>query len=149
MPLKVTWVLPSGFLIVPSLTGPFGVVPGVSFVSLQKGEPSTADPPPGLALHDFTAELHDFADTAALVDGLDLVTSVDTAVVHLAGALGKPLWLMNRFDTCWRWLLGRDDSPWYPQLRQFRQPSPGDWKSVISGVGDALQCLAACGASYG
>src|SRR4029077_8117394 len=117
--------------------------PGVSLVSLQKGQASTANPPPGLALHAFTAELHDFADTAALVDGLDLVISVDTSVVHLAGALGKPVWLLNRFDTCWRWLLDRDDSPWYPQLRQFRQPSPGDWNSVIFGVRDALQHLAA------
>ena len=102
-----------------------------------------ADPPAGLALHDFTAALHDFADTAALVDGLDLVISVDTSVVHLAAALGKPVWLMNRFDTCWRWLLGRDDSPWYPQLRQFRQPAPGDWDSVIRQVRDSLQRLAA------
>jgi len=130
---------------------PLGEVSGVTFISLQKGDPSAqaAHPPAGMALYDFTADLHDFADTAALIDNLDLVISVDTSVVHLAGALGKPVWLLNRFDTCWRWLLDRDDSPWYPQLRQFRQPSPGDWKSVISGVGDALQCLAACGASYG
>ena len=95
-----------------------------------------------MALHDFTADLHDFADTAALIDGLDLVISVDTAVAHLAGALGKPVWLLNRFDTCWRWLLARDDSPWYPALRQFRQPSPGDWHSVIGAARDALQRLA-------
>jgi tetratricopeptide (TPR) repeat protein len=124
---------------------PLGAVPGVSLVSLQKGPASRVDPPPDLALHDFTAELQDFADTAALVDGLDLVISVDTAVVHLAGALGKPVWLLNRFDTCWRWLLGRDDSPWYPQLRQFRQPTPGDWDSVIREVRDSLQLLAAGG----
>src|SRR5262249_34097712 len=122
---------------------PLGAVPGVSFVSLQKGLPWTANPPPGLALLDFSADLQDFAATAALVDGLDLVISVDTAVVHLAGALGKPVWLMNRFDTCWRWLLGRDDSPWYPQLRQFRQPAPGDWDSVIGAVADSLRRLAA------
>ena len=96
-----------------------------------------------MALHDFTADQHDFADTAALVDGLDLVISVDTAVAHLAGALGKPVWLLNRFDTDWRWLLNRDDSPWYPQLRQFRQPNPGDWSSVIGRVRDALQLLVA------
>ena len=62
-------------------------------------------------------ELRDFADTAALVETLDLVISVDTSVVHLAAALGKPVWVLNRFDTCWRWLLNRDDSPWYPTLR--------------------------------
>jgi len=71
------------------------------------------------------------------------VISVDTAVAHLAGALGKPVWLLNRFDTCWRWLLNRNDSPWYPQLRQFRQPSPGDWNSAIKAARDALRRLAA------
>lgn len=93
-------------------------------------------------LIDMTSDLHDFEDTTALVTNLDLVISVDTSVAHLAGALGKPVWLLNRFDTCWRWLLNRDDSTWYPLLRQFRQPSPGDWNSVICGVRDALQRLA-------
>ncbi len=115
-------------------------VPGVSFVSLQKGQPAsqTSSPPPGLLVHDWTDELYDFADTAALIECLDLVISVDTSVVHLAGALGKPVWLLNRFDTCWRWLLGRDDSPWYPTLRQFRQPKPDDWDSVVMDVRTAL-----------
>jgi tetratricopeptide (TPR) repeat protein len=123
---------------------PLGEVSGVSLVSLQKSELKAQDthPPRGLMLLDFTADLHDFADTAALIDGLDLVISVDTAVAHLAGALGKPVWLLNRFDTCWRWLLNRDDSPWYPTMRQFRQPRPGDWNSVICGVRDALNHLA-------
>jgi hypothetical protein len=71
------------------------------------------------------------------------VISVGTAVAHLAGTLGKPDRLLNRFDTCWRWLLDRDDSPWYPLLRQLRQSSPGDWNSVIGGARDALQRLAA------
>jgi Flp pilus assembly protein TadD len=124
---------------------PLGEASRVSFVSLQKGGPAAqaATPPHGMALHDFTADLHDFEDTAALIDGLDLVISVDTAVAHLAGALGKPVWLLNRFDSCWRWLLNRDDSPWYPLLRQFRQPSPGDWNSVIRCARDALRRLAA------
>ena len=95
-----------------------------------------------MSLYDFTTDIHDFADTAALIDSLDLVISVDTSVVHLAGALGKPVWLLNRFDTCWRWLHNRDDSPWYPSLRQFRQPAPGDWDSVISLVRDALRRFA-------
>jgi len=124
---------------------PLGEVSGVSFVSLQKDEPAAqaADPPHGLMLHDFTTDLHDFEDTAALIVNLDLVISVDTAVAHLAGALGKPVWLLNRFDTCWRWLLNRDDSPWYPTLRQFRQPRPGDWNSPICAARDALQRLMA------
>jgi tetratricopeptide (TPR) repeat protein len=124
---------------------PLGEVSGVSFISLQKGEAAAQaeHPSGGIALHDFTADLDDFADTAALVDGLDLVISVDTAVAHLAGALGKPVWLLNRFDTCWRWLMNRDDSPWYPRLRQFRQSAPGDWDSVIREVREALVRLAA------
>jgi hypothetical protein len=80
----------------------------------------------------------DFADTAGLVTGLDLVISVDTAVAHLAGALGREVWLLNRFDTCWRWLLDRDDSPWYPGLRQFRQSAPESWPDVIARVAAAL-----------
>jgi tetratricopeptide (TPR) repeat protein len=80
----------------------------------------------------------DFADTAALIDNLDLVITVDTAVAHLAGALGKPVWVMNRFASCWRWMQGRADSPWYPSLRLFRQPSPGDWIAVVRDVCKAL-----------
>jgi len=123
---------------------PLSDVSGVQFISLQKG-PSAAQaarPPRGMELHDFTEDLHDFADTAALIDNLDLVVSVDTAVAHLAGALGKPVWLLNRFDTCFRWLQNREDSPWYQSLRQFRQPTPGDWANVIGRARDALQRLA-------
>jgi tetratricopeptide (TPR) repeat protein len=122
---------------------PLAAIEGVHFVSLQKGPAASQaeDPPDGMVLHDFTAELGDFADTAALIEALDLVIGVDTAVVHLAGALGKPVWLLNRFDTCWRWLLDRDDSPWYPSLRQFRQPAPGDWTSVVARVAAALAAL--------
>ena len=83
--------------------------------------------------------MHDFADTAALVAKLDLVNVVDTAVAHLAGALGNPVWLLNRFDTCWRSLLERDDSPWYPSLRQFRQVGQGDWAEVMERVAGALE----------
>jgi hypothetical protein len=94
--------------------------------------------PPGIALHDWMHELDDFADTAALVQALDLVVTVDTSIVHLAGALAKPVWLLNRFDTCWRWLLDRTDSAWYPTIRQFRQPRPGDWDTVLAAVRAAL-----------
>lgn len=117
---------------------PLAQTPGVSFVSLQKGEAAKQVAPDGLVLNDWTEELADFADTAALIETLDLVIAVDTAVAHLAGALGKPVWLLNRFDTDWRWLLRRDDSPWYPSLQQFRQTKPGDWDGVLVSVAAAL-----------
>ena len=113
-------------------------LPGVTLVSLQKGAAAAQPPPAGMVLHDWTAELADFADTAALVAALDLVVTVDTAIVHLAGALARPVWLLNRFDADWRWLRGRDDSPWYPTLRQFRQTAPGDWAGVVGRVVAAL-----------
>ena len=79
--------------------------------------------------------LTDFADTAALVENLDLVMSVDTSIAHLAGALGRPVWLMNRSGwACWRWQVDRSDSPWYPTLRLFRQRRAGDWEPVIEGT---------------
>jgi tetratricopeptide (TPR) repeat protein len=119
---------------------PLAAATGVQFVSLQVGEPAAEarDAPPGLSLVDCTAELGDFADTAALVAGLDLVISVDTSVAHLAGALGRPVWILSRFDGCWRWLQDRDDSPWYPSARLFRQPAPGAWDPVIASVAEAL-----------
>jgi tetratricopeptide (TPR) repeat protein len=122
---------------------PLGTVPGVSFVSLQKGERAeeAKAPPAGMQLRDWTDELWDFADTAALIAGLDLVISVDTSVVHLAGALGKPVWVLNRYDACWRWLHGRTDSPWYPTARLFRQSSYGEWDGVIEEVVAALRAL--------
>jgi tetratricopeptide (TPR) repeat protein len=124
---------------------PLAEVPAVSLVSLQVGDAAgqLVGSPLAGAVHDWTAGLSDFAETAALIEALDLVIGVDTAVVHLAGALGKPVWLLNRFDTCWRWLLGRDDSPWYPTLRQFRQPGAGDWPGVVERVRVALTAEAA------
>ncbi|MCC6717966.1 MAG: tetratricopeptide repeat protein [Acetobacteraceae bacterium] len=120
---------------------PLARVPGVVWVSLQKGAPAAqaAEPPAGMVLHDWTDELEDFAATAALMTALDLVISVDTAPAHLAGALGRPVWLLNRFDTDFRWLSGRDDSPWYPTMRQFRQARPGDWDEVIARLALALR----------
>lgn len=108
---------------------------GAGFVNLQIG-PAAAQwaPPVGAAALDPTRALADFADTAALVAVLDLVISVDTSMVHLAGALGRPVWVIDRFDSCWRWLSGRTDSPWYPSLRLFRQPKPGDWASPVDAV---------------
>lgn len=122
---------------------PLGAVAGVRLVSLQKGAAARQPVPAGMVLHDWTAELDDFDDTAALVAALDLVISVDTAPVHLAGALGVPTWLLNRYDSCWRWLCERDDSPWYPTLRQFRQEAPGAWPGVVARVADALRGVAA------
>lgn len=82
--------------------------------------------------------IRDYADTAALTTLMDLVISVDTSVAHLAGALGRPVWLLLPYDPDWRWLLGRQDSPWYPTARLFRQPVRGDWESVLARVGEAL-----------
>jgi ADP-heptose:LPS heptosyltransferase len=111
-------------------------LPGFTFVSLQKGAAAAqiADIDPALRPCDWVEEMNDFADTAAMVANLDLVISVDTSVVHLAGALGKPVWILSRFDGCWRWLTNRDNSPWYPTARLFRQPKPGDWQAVIEKV---------------
>jgi Flp pilus assembly protein TadD len=126
--------------IAPERLAVLADVAGVSLVSLQKSPAGERQHESlGFALHDWTDELCDFADTAALITSLDLVISVDTAVVHVAGALGRPVWLLNRFSGCWRWLLDREDSPWYPSLRQFRQPQPGDWDHVLANVRSALQ----------
>lgn len=110
-------------------------------VSLQKSAHPLAAPP-GLPLIDFTSELADFADTAGLVANLDLVVCVDTAVAHLAGAMGKPVWLMVPFAPDWRWMLGRSDSPWYPTMRLFRQPRPGDWGGPVKQIVTELARLA-------
>ena len=118
---------------------PLAAIDGVQLYSLQKGPPSAqlsawTGPP----IVDLTGELTDFADTAALVANLDLVIACDTSTAHLAGGLGKPVWVLNRFDACWRWLDGRRDSPWYPTARLFRQATPGDWEGVIADVGREL-----------
>ena len=110
------------------------------FVSLQKGR--AAREKARFVLLDLMADVHDFADTAALVANLDLVISVDTSVVHLAGAMGKPVFLLDRYDNCWRWLSGREDSPWYPSLRIFRQQRSGEWEPVIARVATALAAMA-------
>jgi tetratricopeptide (TPR) repeat protein len=113
-------------------------VGGVSFVSLQVGG---ADKP-AIAMAGWTAELPDFADTAALIAGLDLVIAVDTAVAHLAGALGRPVWLLNRFAGDWRWGATGEASAWYPTMRQFRQDEPGEWAPVLARLARELQALA-------
>ncbi len=119
-------------------------VPGASFVSLQVGPRAgelVALPAGGIV--DLSPELHDFAETAGAIANLDLVIGVDTAVVHVAGAVAKPVWVMLPFSPDWRWMLERNDSPWYPSLRLYRQPAPGDWGSVIEHVAADLARLVA------
>ena len=120
---------------------PLTEIPDTTFYSLQKGEPKDqllemATSPNKIV--DYTDELEDFADTAALVKALDLVITVDTSVAHLAGALNHPVWTMLWFAHCWRYLQKRDDSPWYPSMRLFRQPDIGDWSSAVEQVAIAL-----------
>jgi len=86
-------------------------------------------------------ELRDFADTASLAANLDLLIAVDSAVAHVGAAIGRPVWIPNRYASCWRWLRGRDDSPWYPTVRLFRQPRFGDWASTVKQMGQALEQL--------
>lgn len=115
------------------------------FHSLQKG-PASADAanrPPGMNLVDHDAELESFADTAALIENLDLVITVDTAVAHLAGALGKPVWTLVSYPPVWRWAHQGETSLWYPTMRLFRQPRPGQWDTVIGRVAEALRQLGA------
>ncbi len=111
-----------------------------TFYSLQCG-PRAAELqtlPSGLPVHDLSSQLTDFAPTASAIQELDLVITVDTSVAHLAGALGRPVWTLLSFAACWRWLLHRTDSPWYPRMRLFRQPEPGNWRSVVEEVRRAL-----------
>jgi len=122
--------------------------PRVEFHSLQKGEPAQSELPAlvaagwdGPPITDHAHELEDFTDTAALIENLDLVIAVDTSTAHLAGALGKPVWILNRFDTCWRWMLERTDSPWYPTARLFRQTAFNDWGPVLDELKTALDAL--------
>ncbi|WP_426412060.1 tetratricopeptide repeat protein [Bradyrhizobium ganzhouense] len=121
----------------------------VQFVSLQKGvrAQDRAFLDERKDIIDLTEQLTDFSDTAALVSCLDLVILVDTSVVHLAGGLGAPVWTMLPFNPDWRWLLNRDDSPWYQSMRLFRQPKRGDWASVVENVRRELEALASASRS--
>ena len=125
---------------------PLSSVADVQLFSLQKPSPSGVSE---RGLLDYTSQFRDFSDTAAFCQCLDLIISVDTSVAHLAGAIGKPVWLLNRHESDWRWMLEREDSPWYPTMRVIRQRSPGDWQSVISRVSDELALMAARHAAQG
>ena len=118
---------------------PLAGTPGVKFFSLQKGEASQQAPPTGMDWADFTSELNDFADTAALIHNLDLVVTVDTSTGHLAGAMGKAVWVLVPFKSDIRWLLDRPDTPWYPTMRLFRQPTETDWQTPIRQIAAALR----------
>ncbi|WP_325072960.1 glycosyltransferase family 9 protein [Paraburkholderia acidisoli] len=120
--------------------------PGVRFVSLQLGEttrPRIEALPASVRPLDPMGEVRDFADTAAIVAALDLVITVDTSMAHLAGALGKPVWVLSRYAACWRWFEDRDDSPWYPRTRVFRQTRRDAWDDALANVEAALRALAA------
>jgi Flp pilus assembly protein TadD len=107
---------------------------GIEFFSLQLQDEAARLANAHPRLVDYTTELGNFDDTAALMENLDLVVCVDTSVAHLAGALGKPVWLLNRNNSCWRWLTARTDTPWYPSMRIFRQSTMGEWADVIDRV---------------
>jgi hypothetical protein len=126
-----------------TMFAPLAAVPGVCLVSLQKGTGSNqlTERPGGFPVAT-VGELRDeagpFTDTAAIIQNLDLVVTVDSAVAHLAGALGAPVWIAVQRSSDWRWMLGRTDSPWYPSVRLFRQQKLGDWPPVFRAIADAL-----------
>jgi tetratricopeptide (TPR) repeat protein len=113
-------------------------IPGIQFFSLQHQAPEAAEE---FGVIELMTGVQDFADTAALVAGLDLVISVDTSVAHLAATMGKPVWLLSRQQGCWRWLHDRADSPWYPTLRILRQTTPDDWGEMIDQLRHDLTTL--------
>jgi Tfp pilus assembly protein PilF len=121
--------------------GPLASCAGAAFVSLQVGEAAAqaAEPPSGMALFDASSWLTDFEQTAALASVLDLVIAVDTSTAHLAGALGRPVWMLSRFDQCWRWLAERDDTPWYPTMRLFRREAPHEWAAPVGRMVERLR----------
>ncbi len=117
----------------PAHLQPLWEVPGVSFVCLQEGAPAG-----GLPIR-YIGPWDDIENFAAILMNLDLIISADTMPAHLAGALGRPVWTLLRFATDYRWMLDREDSPWYPTMRLFRQPRAGDWDAVVREVATALR----------
>ncbi len=122
---------------------PLARIPNLHLVNLQMGAPAAQLDTPALALtlSNPMGAVEDFADTAALILRLDLVITVDTSVAHLAGALGKPVWVLSRYDGCWRWLQNRTDTPWYPTMRLFHQTEAGNWSEVVECVARELAIL--------
>ncbi|MEX2616915.1 MAG: tetratricopeptide repeat protein [Alphaproteobacteria bacterium] len=123
--------------VTPAALSPLLARDDVEWISLQFGPGS--EQAAGTCLADWSAHLDGFADTAAALSALDLVITVDTATAHLAGALGRPVWLLLKYSPDWRWMLARADSPWYPTMRLFRQDAPGDWADVVHRLGEALE----------
>jgi hypothetical protein len=119
---------------------PLFAVPGISWFSLQQGKATAqiATTPASSAIVPLPADAA-LVDTAALIAELDLIITVDTSIAHLAGALARPAWMLLPFAPDWRWQLGRDDSPWYPTFRLFRQTTSGDWSDVIARMADAIR----------
>src|ERR1035437_1509889 len=124
------------------LLSPLAGVSGVTFVSLQMGSTASQIAQAPMRIVDLTVGIQDFADTAALIENLDMVISICTSVAHLAGAMGKRVWTMIPYRADWRWLKDREDTPWYPTMRLFRQPRLGEWKSVVERVAGELQEVA-------
>jgi hypothetical protein len=121
-------------------------IPGIDFVSLQKGDPAESELRGRESefwkkgrIFNVAEDLRDFADTAGAIANLDLVISVDTSTAHLSAAMGKPTWILNRYDTCWRWLLDREDSPWYGSVRLYRQGSDRSWRAVLHKLAEDLR----------
>jgi tetratricopeptide (TPR) repeat protein len=120
---------------------PLAEIAGVKFFGLQKGAEASQKPPGVMELIDLTQEIFDYSDAAGAVACLDLVISVDTGVAHLAAAMGKSTWMLVPWQSDFRWLLDREDSPWYPALRLFRQPANGDWGVPVLRMADALRAI--------
>ena len=118
---------------------PLAQVPGVHFYLLQKGPQADEKPPAGMVCTDLNEDLKTWGDTAAVLTCLDLTISIDTAIVCLAGALGLLLWDIVPFECEFRWMLGKN--PWFPSVRLFRQPRPGDWNSAVARVAEELRML--------
>jgi hypothetical protein len=120
-----------------STFAPLANVQGIVFVSLQKGRPTSeikTHRPQPMTIADFDEDLFDFYDTACCMENCDLIITVDTAVAHAAASIGRPTWLLSRWDGCWRWFKDRTDSPWYPTMRIFSQPKPHDWEGMMEEV---------------
>jgi ADP-heptose:LPS heptosyltransferase len=122
---------------------PLAQVKGVKFFSLQKGAEAwqSVIAPQGMELIDLMPEARDFADLAGIIDNLDLVISVDTSVPHLAGAMGKTVWTLIPYIPDFRWMIEREDSPWYPTMKLFRQRTRGVWEDVMSRMADELKAI--------
>jgi hypothetical protein len=126
--------------IQPEILRPLLRMPGLEFHSLQIGSPGREAPALAASgLRDFTASIHDFADTAAYIAELDLIIAVDTAVAHLAGAMARPVWTLLPAPADWRWGWTGDSTPWYPTMRLFRQLAPGEWDAVVQRVAVELR----------